>query len=95
VSDKTIWKFDIEPCIACEISLPRDARILCVQVQHGRPRVWALVNPHAEQEVRTFRVFGTGHPVPKPDKGELFYIGTFQIRDGALVFHLFEEVTAS
>jgi hypothetical protein len=68
--------------------LPKDARILDVQVQNECPCMWALVNPNNETEYRRFYIYGTGHPMP--DKlGD--FIGTFQLHDGALIFHLFEE----
>ena len=38
-------------------------------------------------ERRTFRVVGTGNPMPP---GELAYRGTVQVERGLLVFHVFE-----
>jgi hypothetical protein len=50
--------------------------------------MWALVNPEASKEKRRFELYGTGHDVPESDG--LIHVGTFQMQDGALVFHLFE-----
>ncbi len=89
----TIWKF---PLLLGRrvIEMPRHARVLTVQVQHGTPYLWVLVNPDAATAPRIFRVFGTGHPVEFPeDDGD--YVGTFQLQGGALVFHVFEQLVAS
>ena len=72
--------------------MPKGAQILTVQAQHDIPCIWALVEPKAglaEEETRKFRMFGTGHEIH--DHSELFYIGTFQLNDGAFIGHLFEE----
>ena len=70
------------------IDLPVGARILTVQEQCGYPYIWALVNPDAPIERRTFRLAGTCNTIEC--HGELLYVGTFQLRGGALVFHMFE-----
>lgn len=70
--------------------MPADAQILTVQVQHGVPCLWALVTPDNEPSTRVIEIFGTGHPVNENMSIERVYIGTFQLRDGALVFHAFE-----
>lgn len=86
-----IWKFPVKIEDQFSLDMPQGARVLCVQTQgdSSEPFVWAEVNPDAEKESRKFRLFGTGHPM---EAGEdwLEYIGTFQIRGGAIVFHLYE-----
>jgi hypothetical protein len=62
--------------------------ILCVQVQHGVPRIWARVSPDAPMQTRHFRVAGTGHNLGS-NVGR--YIGTVQLEWGSLVLHVFEE----
>lgn len=88
----TTWKFPVQVEDEFEIELPTGARILAVQSQGDPmlavPFVWALVDPSAPKEKRLFRVAGTGHPI---EETNLTYIGTFQMRGGALVFHLFEK----
>ena len=39
---------------------------------------------------RHFRLSGTGHPLGEDYLRIINYIGTFQMENGALVFHLFE-----
>lgn len=84
---KTIWKFALALVDVQEIQIPKRARVLCVQLQHGAPCLWAHVDPDNMTEVRRFRIVGTGHPAPEDVSG---YIGTFQIHGGALIFHVFE-----
>jgi hypothetical protein len=41
---KTIWKFPIATVDQQSLPIPAGAEMLCVQVQHGEPCIWALVN---------------------------------------------------
>jgi hypothetical protein len=49
---------------------------------------WALVTENAPQIARRFRVFGTGHPIPRG----CWHRGTAIAAGGALVWHLLEDV---
>lgn len=69
-----------------QLSMPLGAKPLCVQVQNGIPCMWALVDEENALVDKKFRIYGTGHPV---DPEYTDYIGTFQIDDGRLVFHVF------
>jgi len=80
---RQIWKFQLT---SMEIPMPVGAEICAFQYQHGVPCVWAIVDPDVMKEVRRFRIFGTGHELPGPDK--CCYVGTVQ--DGSFVWHLFE-----
>lgn len=77
------------------VEMPRGAQILDVQVQHGTPQMWALVDPEAPVERRQFRLAGTGHRVEMYGDQQPKHVGTFQLDGGALVFHLFEIVEAT
>ncbi len=89
----TIWKFELVGD-RCWISLPLGATVLTVQVQHGSPFVWALVDPEETAlEARLFITYGTGHPVPDEMTGA-YYIGTFQQLQGSLIWHVFEKVSS-
>lgn len=86
----TIYKYEIELQDDFEIQMPgKKAEVLDVQVQHGTPFIWALVNPGATKETYRFRLRGTGHDATSIIGW--YYIGTFQIDGGDLVFHLFSE----
>lgn len=82
---KTIWKFAVPIDDELQIKLPSGAEVLCVQLQGGVPTIWAIVNPRAKPELRTFYVCGTGNPIPERP---MRYLGTFQQQP--FVWHLFE-----
>jgi hypothetical protein len=85
---KTIWKFPLEVTDVQSVRMPRGARILCVQVQGGVPCLWAEVDPQAASEDRTLRIYGTGHPMAEGE--QRVYIGTFQLVQMEMVFHVYE-----
>lgn len=92
MSQRCVWKFPL----AIEdgpqaIAMPFGAEILDVQAQgpQGQPTVWALVNPAKPKRLRSFQVFGTGHPIDE-EAQRLRYVGTTQMLDGTLVWHIFE-----
>lgn len=94
---KRIFKYPVPVTASVCIDLPKGAEVLTVQNQGSslslarvgaaQPQIWALVDDAAPSEPRTFRWFGTGYALPEP-LGT--YVGTIQLGDGALVFHLFE-----
>lgn len=90
--EKTIWKFVLKTIDKQELEMPYESEMLTVQTQHGIPCLWALVNPEADKEVRHFEIFGTGHPITCDMGIVRAYIGTYQIDDGALIFHVFENI---
>lgn len=84
-----IYKYTLSVTDLQVLSLPEGARLLTVQTQHGRPQLWALVNEKASMtKHRKFATYGTGNPMPDGDPGN--YIGTYQLNDATLVFHVFE-----
>ena len=86
---KRIYKYTIPVEDSFPLELPQGAKILTVQEQHGKPQIWALVDPENPTETREFCVVGTGHPIDE-DEVTLDYIGTFQLFGGNFVGHLFE-----
>lgn len=91
---ETIWKYKLKVTDEQIIKMPLLAEILTVQGQGDDICLWALVNPEAEKEDRTILVFGTGNPIPKTFEYHInaFYIGTAQMYNGALVWHIFEKI---
>ena len=87
-----IWKYPLKMTDKQVVEMPYRAKILTVQVQFGTPCLWALVDetniPGVKLTPRTITIYGTGNPMPV-NPG--VYIGTFQVRGGDLVFHVFEE----
>lgn len=87
---RAVYKYTIPLDDVVSVELPTGSKILCVQSQRDDPQIWALVDPTfpVEKETRTFRIVGTGHQIDDLECEN--YIGTFQIRGGSLVFHVFE-----
>lgn len=82
-----IWKWTLAIVGRQQVSMPRGAKLLAAQMQGEHPQVWALCDENAERAPRMMAIYGTGNPVPD-QPGQ--YVGTFQLADGALVFHLFD-----
>jgi hypothetical protein len=84
-----IWKHQFPPLLAGgEFNLPRGAKVLHFDQQHGQFCFWEI---HTDGETatdrRVFQVLGTGHAATvDPDR----HIGTCLVHDGDYVFHLFE-----
>lgn len=87
---KTIYKYNLEVTDVQQVQLPKEAKILCVQTQHGEPHLWAEVDTDKTPEARTIEIFGTGHPISQEMGQNRRYISTFQLQGGLLVFHAYE-----
>ena len=70
------------------IEMPMGSEILTVQMQGDVACLWALVNPENPMHKKTILICGTGHQL---DAHPGYYIGTFQVHGGSLVFHVFEQ----
>lgn len=88
---KRVYKYEVPIQDQFALQLPVGAQVLTVQTQYGdAPRLWALVDADsAVTELRSFILRGTGHDIEEP-VDRLIHCGTFQLQDGALVFHVFE-----
>lgn len=84
---KSIWKFRLQVADEQIIEMPSNAVVLTVQIQQGAPCLWAMVDRDAPKAVRKFITHGTGHDVSEA-AGQ--YIGSYQLHNGGLVFHVFE-----
>jgi len=85
---QTIWKFPIENSGVQIIEMPTGAQIINVGIQNEILCMWAVVNPETETESRHFEIYGTGHPMRAEIRKE--FIGTYYLKGGAYVFHIFE-----
>jgi hypothetical protein len=91
----TIWKYEVAiDAFTHTKEMPRGARILHVAAQYPDAQwitFWALVDEDAPREQRTFRVYGTGFPLPDL-AGSTFcdYVGSATFQSGQYVWHLFE-----
>lgn len=87
-----VWKYKVVVGGQFVLEMPAGAQILTVQTQRGWPQLWALVDSEEEKkEYRLFRLCSTGLPI-EGTRGELAYIGTFQMGGGDALWHLFEEL---
>lgn len=82
-----IYKYHIRPG-SIKIKMPIGSKILSIQTQFNEPEMWVLVNQNNKECEREFVVFATGQEI---DENNIEYIGTFQIDNGSLIFHLFEK----
>ena len=99
---KTIWKFTLTITDEQVLEMPRGAQILSVQTQYDQPQLWALVDDGAPKTKRRVVVLGTGNDAAslakslwRADEGRYapfpVYVGTFQVRGGSFVGHVFAE----
>jgi hypothetical protein len=86
-----VYKYPLRIDDVTCVTMPHDAKVLAVQEQHGVPCIWALVTPDAPTTERRFRIAGTGHDITW--QHNMTHRGTFQMRGGDQVFHLFEYVS--
>lgn len=84
----TVWKFTLAAMDEQIIEWPTINRPLSIQIQHGQPCLWSLVDPDSPRIRVKLRTFGTGHEgIPSG----MDYVGSYQISGGMLVFHVFIE----
>lgn len=76
--------------VLMRIEMPRNSRILSVQVQHEIPQIWALVDLTYRLVKHYFFVAETGQYVDEKVCAGSTYVGTFQLNGGDSVFHLFD-----
>jgi len=88
---KRIFKYKIPITDEFELELPRGTKVLTFQTQHNEPVIWAIIDDTENVfEKVHFRLFGTGHPIPE-EANFFVYVGTAQMANGQLVWHLFKE----
>lgn len=83
-----VWNYPVPVEDSFSLLMPLGARPLTVQLQRGRPCLWALVNPDEPKVAHHFVLCGTGRERDIP-AGSMRHVGTFQLSEGDLVFHLF------
>jgi len=88
---KAIFKYDLAISGYQSVQIYKNAQILCVQLQKGFPKIWAMVDTEEALERRHCEVFETGQEMPEISlSDERVYIGTCQLSGGLYVFHVFE-----
>ena len=87
-----IYKYPLKVEDSQTIVLPKDAKILSLQVQREVPCIWVLADFMELQKVAyRFNTYGTGYQVPGVDPASQTFVGSYQLQNGALVFHVFVE----
>ena len=83
-----VWKFPIPVKDEFALEMPRDAELLFVAAQGEQGFLWARVitDDRVSGVMRHFRLRGTGHEVDL----DCAHVGSFMLRGGAIVLHLFE-----
>lgn len=87
---QTIWKYPLSITSEQTLKMPVGARVLSIQFQCDTLCMWALVDGSLDQESRTFRIYGTGHPIEPELNSSLVYLATVQ-ESNRLVWHVFEK----
>lgn len=84
---KKVFKYPLEVIDEQTVPMSAGAELLSVQMQNGQVCLWALVDINEDAMcLRRVFIHGTGHEIHHDGK----YVATFQARDGALVFHVFD-----
>lgn len=60
---RAIYKYPLLTLNSFTMSLPKGAEIVHVDVQNGEAQLWAIIDPMAVYESRTFRIFATGQHI--------------------------------
>lgn len=88
---QTVFKYPVPLKDDFTVLLPKAAQVLTVQTQKNGaftdPYIWVLLDNSQEKVERKFRLVGTGESVEEYLNK---YVGTFQLREGSEVYHLFE-----
>lgn len=85
---RVIFKFPLLTGSYLSLQMPKGAKVLCIQTQ-GRHNVciWAECDSTQGMEERKFFLYATGEPMSELSQT---YVGTFQLDEGGLVFHVYE-----
>lgn len=86
---RTVWKYELALQEDQVLEVPCPAKPLCVQMQRETPCLWALVEPECDESIQLrIKIAGTGNEAAVHPDAQ--YLGTFQVGDGAFVFHVFD-----
>ena len=81
-----IWKFELEKVRTQLVKMPEKSEIMDIQMQKGKPVMWALVDTTTDEIEVKINMYGTGWETYRNiSKDE--YLATVQ--DGELVWHFF------
>lgn len=88
---RVIWKYQLEVTDVQDLEIPIGSILLSVQTQNEIPCLWALIyNTEAEKEIIRLRTMGTGNPINDEDFDPRDFLGTYQLKNGAFIGHVFQ-----
>ena len=70
-----IFKYTLPFMEVATIEMPKGAKVIRCDGLDGFLFVWAIVDPEAEKEIRTFHLFKTGAEMPKDIIESYDYLG--------------------
>jgi len=85
---RRIFKYPLKVTDRQHIAMPLNTELLGVQVQHGQPVLYAIVNDARAKHNYEIITVGTGQELPAGLEAD-DYVGTYQLEGGDLVFHVF------
>lgn len=85
-----IWKYELPRKTQFTMEMPKNAKILSLQLQNGKPCLWVVFDTKekATKQPRKFYIMGTGIEF---DNRMSLYVGTYQ-QEGR-IWHLFEVIS--
>ena len=86
---RSVFKYPLTLVDFQTVMIPKNAQVLCVQMQDSQPCLWALTDDSPKIE-RRFMIAGTGHVIDIPQGQSIHFIDTVQMSGGRLVWHVFE-----
>ena len=82
----TVWKYELPDAKKFTLQMPSHPEFLSIQLQNGKPCLWARVDTDDLMYDFTFHIVFTGHEFPKFDGLAMKYLGTFQVE--SFVYHV-------
>lgn len=86
----SIYKYQLPISDRPTKHMQKGSQVLHAAMQNGVLSVWARVDPSAEQTLRRFSIFGTGHVIPDEHIGK--FVST--VLDREFVWHVFVDPEA-
>ena len=87
-----IYKYPLKITDIQTVRMPKGAKILSVQEQHGKVCVWALVDPDERIVDKTILIIGTGNPIDDIDLDDYYFLNTVQSGGEPLIWHVFVKI---
>jgi hypothetical protein len=85
----TIYKYPLQTEEVQKVFIKGFVKFLCVQTQQNKPMIWCVVDDKYLNDVEiTIVTVGTGHELNVEPN---MYVGTYQLFNGGLVFHVFAD----